>query len=48
MVTMVLLNDAWMWTIPNGTFFRSFFLNALPVRFPFFSGVVAPAAGFAM
>src|SRR5579875_815755 len=26
-VTMVLLNDAWMCTVPNGTFFFSFFLK---------------------
>ncbi len=29
MVTMVLLNEAWMKTRPNGTFFRSRFLNFL-------------------
>src|SRR5690348_14736840 len=26
-VMIVLLNDAWTWTVPNGTFFFSFFLN---------------------
>src|SRR6201992_3186887 len=31
MVTMVLLNDAWMNTRPYGTFFRSRFLNFLPL-----------------
>jgi hypothetical protein len=25
-VMMVLLNDAWMWAMPSGTFFFSFFL----------------------
>src|SRR3954469_7967629 len=53
MVTMVLLKVAWMCTMPNGTFLRSFFLKVLPPRLPFFSGVAgAPAAaafsGFAM
>ena len=36
MVTMVLLNDAWMCASPCGTCFRSFFLNFFPVL-PFFS-----------
>ena len=30
-VTIVLLNDAWMKTRPYGTFFRSRFLNFLPL-----------------
>src|SRR6266404_55830 len=46
MVTMVLLKEAWMWTIPLGTLLRSFRLNVLPFL-PFFVSVVA-AAGFAM
>ncbi len=38
MVTMVLLNEAWMLTSPDGTFFFSrflkvFFLVALPAAF---------------
>src|SRR5690348_14677508 len=50
MVTIVLLNDAWICTTPWGTCLRSFFLNFFVL--PFFSGVapVAPAAaaGFAI
>ena len=52
-VTMVLLNEAWMWAMPCGTCFRSFFLKVFFL--PFFSGVAAPvvaaaagAAGFAI
>src|SRR5580698_3387158 len=41
MVTMVLLKLAWMKTSPNGTFFRSRFLNFL-----FLPAVLAPAALF--
>src|SRR5262245_22664924 len=48
MVTMVLLNVAWMCTIPNGTFFFSLRLKVLPERFPFFPASAAAAAGFAM
>src|ERR1700756_3836172 len=48
MVTMVLLNVAWIWTIPKGTFLRSFFLKVFPVRLPFFSVAPAPAAGLAI
>src|SRR3954465_4388660 len=48
MVTMVLLNVAWMWTIPKGTFLRSFFLKVFPVRLPFFSVAPAAAAGLAI
>src|SRR5712671_2209611 len=48
MVTMVLLNVAWMCTIAKGTFLRSFFLKVLPPRFPFLSGApVAVAAAAA-
>ena len=39
MVTMVLLNEAWMWAMPCGTCFRSFFLKVFFL--PFFSGVAA-------
>src|SRR5450755_3822109 len=52
MVTIVLLNEAWMWAIPCGTCFRSFFLNVFFL--PFLSGAAAPvpaaagAAGFAI
>src|SRR6185503_19636436 len=52
MVTMVLLNEAWMWAIPCGTCFRSFFLKVFFL--PFLSGAAAPvpaaagAAGFAI
>src|SRR5881409_2534939 len=45
MVTMVLLNDAWICTIPKGTFLRSFFLKVFPVGLPFFSVAPAAAAG---
>src|SRR4051812_12893607 len=48
MVTMVLLNVAWMCTIPYGTFFFSLRLKVLPERFPFFPASAAPAAGFAI
>src|SRR5512146_1602415 len=41
MVTMVLLNDAWMLTTPWGTFLRSRRLNCFFL--PFFSGAPAPA-----
>src|SRR6266404_9301357 len=37
-----------MWTIPKGTFFRSFFLKVLPLRLPFLSVAPAPAAGLAI
>src|ERR1044072_8403560 len=47
-VTIVLLNEAWMCTMPNGTCLRSFFLKVFFL--PFFSGAaappVAPASGF--
>src|SRR5208337_4067547 len=33
MVTMVLLNEAWMYAMPNGTFLRSRFLNFLVLPF---------------
>src|SRR5690242_21390119 len=48
MVTIVLLNEAWMCTTPNETCLRSFFLKVFFL--PFFSGAAAPvaAAGFAM
>src|SRR6266851_1012483 len=52
MVTIVLLNEAWMWAMPCGTCFRSFFLKVFFL--PFFSGAAAPvpaaagAAGFAI
>src|SRR5581483_2052427 len=48
MVTIVLLNDAWICTTPCGTCLRSFFLNFLVL--PFFSGFapVSPAAAFAI
>src|ERR1043165_4475319 len=52
MVTIVLLKDAWMWAIPCGTCFRSFFLKVFFL--PFLSGAAAPvpaaagAAGFAI
>src|SRR5580658_2637714 len=42
MVTMVLLNDAWMKTRPNGTFLRSRFLNFLFL--PTFGAVAVFAA----
>src|SRR6266700_5473141 len=50
-VTIVLLNEAWMCTTPNGTCLRSFFLKAFFL--PFFSGAAAPvvpaaASGFAI
>src|SRR5215813_3391182 len=45
MVTMVLLNEAWMNATPWGTFLRSFFLKTF--FFPFAAGAVAPAAGVA-
>src|SRR5882757_9805192 len=48
MVTMVLLNVAWMWTIPKGTFLRSFFLKVFPLRLPFFSAAPAAATGLAI
>src|SRR5216684_2058398 len=53
MVTIVLLNEAWMWAMPCGTCFRSFFLKVFFL--PFLSGAAAPvpaaaagAAGFAI
>src|SRR5262244_750764 len=51
MVTIVLLNDAWMCTMPNGTCLRSFFLKVFFL--PFLSGAAAPvvpaaASGFAI
>src|SRR5579863_9435303 len=49
MVTIVLLNDAWMCANPCGTCLRSFFLNVFFL--PFFSGAAAAppaAAGFAI
>src|SRR5262249_18868168 len=46
MVTMVLLNEACTCTTPWGTCLRSFFLNAFFL--PFFSGVAAPVAAFAI
>src|SRR3984893_17503944 len=50
-VTIVLLNEAWMWAMPCGTCFRSFFLNVFFL--PFFSAAAAPvpaaaATGFAI
>src|SRR5881628_70386 len=47
MVTMVLLNDAWMCASPCGTCFRSFFLNFFPVL-PFFSPPAAEPAALAI
>jgi hypothetical protein len=38
-VTIVLLNDAWMCTVPNGTFFFSFFLKLF--FFADFAGALA-------
>src|ERR1700722_2196590 len=48
MVTMVLLNEAWMCAIPWETCLRSFFLNVFFL--PFFSGAAGPpaATGFAI
>src|SRR5580704_2902535 len=48
MVTIVLLNEAWMCAMPWETCLRSFFLNVFFL--PFFSGAAAPpaAAGFAI
>src|SRR5580698_5045359 len=48
MVTMVLLNEAWMCAMPWETCLRSFFLNVFFL--PFFSGAAGPpaAAGFAI
>src|SRR5580698_43381 len=48
MVTIVLLNEAWMCAIPWETCLRSFFLNVFFL--PFFSGAAGPpaAAGFAI
>src|SRR5271169_3110979 len=48
MVTIVLLNEAWMCAMPCDTCLRSFFLNVFFL--PFFSGAAAPpaAAGFAI
>src|SRR5579863_1828075 len=48
MVTIVLLNEAWMCAIPWDTCLRSFFLNVFFL--PFFSGAAGPpaAAGFAI
>src|SRR5919204_2123573 len=47
-VTMVLLNEAWMCTTPCGTCLRSLRLNCFFL--PFFSGAAAPAGavGFAI
>src|SRR5208337_1852321 len=48
MVTIVLLNEAWMCAMPWETCLRSFFLNVFFL--PFFSGAAGPpaAAGFAI
>src|SRR5271155_3427561 len=48
MVTIVLLNEAWMCAMPCETCLRSFFLNVFFL--PFFSGAAGPpaAAGFAI
>src|SRR5690348_12606610 len=43
MVTMVLLNDAWICATPCGTCLRSLRLNCFFL--PFFSGAAAPLAG---
>src|SRR5580704_5608782 len=43
MVTIVLLNEAWMYAMPNGTFLRSRFLNflVLPALAPAFCSCFA-------
>src|SRR5579863_39800 len=48
MVTIVLLNEAWMCAMPWETCLRSFFLNVFFL--PFFSGAAGPpaATGFAI
>src|SRR3954451_15695401 len=47
MVTMVLLNEAWICATPCDTCLRSFFLNCFFL--PFLSGAAVPAAaGFAI
>src|SRR6185437_14700864 len=44
MVTRVLLNEAWMWTTPSGTFFFSRFLNVFFFAVGLVAAVLAPAA----